>query len=359
MPMNGNGIEFLLAETAKNSVQFLAAQESRRRYRQTHDTEISVLKCMDGRLNGSVYTGTPLGILQPFRNLGGRFHLGWPHFRDVIHERKNYADRSRRDSLVLATYHFARGSKHRGCAGFNCNAEAAQNFSLGLKLEFDEVFGDSVTPDGKRLHTIQVGMETDWESLILHGENGECIDLADFAGQKQFKQDDVVRSLLVKLYPKILDASPSVIRDLTPLVKNNIWHSAKMRAEDRDLRDLGHREWVLAIGQGFDGLHLPNTALIVGPWEDLTNPIAKAAGLIVNNLREGMLGDGKVVLWTSGVHNGPGERQRSARLKSLYLKKTALDIIGEDFKELAPRLQVLVTTTDLDTRQLTVIEPPQ
>ncbi|NWF73057.1 MAG: hypothetical protein HXY51_08495, partial [Nitrospirae bacterium] len=44
------------------------------------------LKCMDGRLNLSVATNTPPGIIEPIRNLGGRFDLGWPHFGEVITE---------------------------------------------------------------------------------------------------------------------------------------------------------------------------------------------------------------------------------------------------------------------------------
>lgn len=43
----------------------------RRNYRHLHRTQIGCLKCMDGRLNLPVITNTPLGIIQPFRNLGG------------------------------------------------------------------------------------------------------------------------------------------------------------------------------------------------------------------------------------------------------------------------------------------------
>lgn len=32
----------------------------------------------------SVDTHTPLGIIQPFRNLGGMFDLGWPHLGEVL-----------------------------------------------------------------------------------------------------------------------------------------------------------------------------------------------------------------------------------------------------------------------------------
>ncbi len=38
---------------------------------------------MDGRLNGSLFTGTALGIIQPCRNVGGKFNLGWTGFKDL------------------------------------------------------------------------------------------------------------------------------------------------------------------------------------------------------------------------------------------------------------------------------------
>mgnify|MGYP000152855404 CR=1 FL=1 len=31
-----------------------------------------------------VATNTPVGILMPFRNLGGMFDLGWPHLGEVL-----------------------------------------------------------------------------------------------------------------------------------------------------------------------------------------------------------------------------------------------------------------------------------
>jgi hypothetical protein len=39
---------------------------------------------MDGRLNLPVMTQTAVGIIQPFRNLGGKFDLGWPFFQATL-----------------------------------------------------------------------------------------------------------------------------------------------------------------------------------------------------------------------------------------------------------------------------------
>ena len=57
---------------------------ARERYLAEHPTAIAVLKCMDGRINIPVATNTPVGILMPFRNLGGMFDLGWPHLGEVL-----------------------------------------------------------------------------------------------------------------------------------------------------------------------------------------------------------------------------------------------------------------------------------
>ena len=51
----------------------LARESSRKRYLARFPTAIAVMKCMDGRINLPVSTGTPPGIIQPFRNLGGFF----------------------------------------------------------------------------------------------------------------------------------------------------------------------------------------------------------------------------------------------------------------------------------------------
>ena len=59
-------------------------------HRQAHPTEIAAFKCMDGRLDLARITMTPPGIIQPFRNVGGRFDLGWPFLSGVIDEWVDY-----------------------------------------------------------------------------------------------------------------------------------------------------------------------------------------------------------------------------------------------------------------------------
>jgi hypothetical protein len=68
-------IDWLFERARDYSTRFCSPENwlARERYLARHPTAIAVLKCMDGRINIPVATNTPLGIIQPFRNLGGMF----------------------------------------------------------------------------------------------------------------------------------------------------------------------------------------------------------------------------------------------------------------------------------------------
>lgn len=349
-----NGIEYLLEVNEKNSADFVKQQAARIIYRRMYGTEFAALKCMDGRLLFPDLTQTPLGIIQPYRNLGGIFHLGWPFFQQAIEGWKKYADSKDRDSVVFVTYHFSRGDKHRGCKGHGYDTDKARNSSLNLKKEFDFVYGPAQAQSRNKLFAVLVGIETDWESLILHGENGQTLDLAEVSDSF----DENVSNLLIALYPNIYAVAPNVIRDFVPLIKGNILHTQEIKSSNRPVQEADHREWIVAVGRGFDWLHEPNKALIVGPWQDnLSDPIRTAVSLVKHNKEEGLLNNEKIVLLTSGIYRETeGEEPRLAELKSRYLKDIAMGVIEKDFKELLPELEILMTTVDLNTRKINVIK---
>ena len=101
--IEGDIVKFILDRNAAQSEAFTdpSAQLKRRLYRAQHPTEILVLKCMDGRLNLSLYTETPPGILQPFRNIGGKFDYGWPFFQELIRDGVNFSVAKGRECLVI------------------------------------------------------------------------------------------------------------------------------------------------------------------------------------------------------------------------------------------------------------------
>src|SRR3989338_5682408 len=134
------GLEYLLALNKCHSTLFVNSARERKHYRAIHKTEIGALKCMDGRIHLPTMTKSPLGIIQPWRNLGGRFDLGWPNFQSSIANWVSYAVDHGRDCLLLVTYHFSRGDTHRGCRGFNYDKVLAQHETAQLVDQFDHVY---------------------------------------------------------------------------------------------------------------------------------------------------------------------------------------------------------------------------
>ncbi len=340
-----NRINYLVELNSRNSAEYLDLSLDRSLYRSQHPTEIAALKCMDGRLHLPVITQTPLGVIQPFRNLGGRFDLGWPFFQSTLNEWVSYAIGRGRPCLVFATYHFARGEKHRGCRGFNYDTDAAITETEKLKTQIETVFrGNAVT-------SIVCGIETDLDALILHGENGESVDLAEMKDTSSA----ALQSMIKRLYPKMPE---QVQKDLLPLLEGNAKHIAEVRASQRPNSEVEHREWVLGIGRGFDWLHVINTAFIVGPYApDLTGPIKTAATLLLDNVRSGRVNstDGLVLLTSAAYRKPVGPDRQLAIHKAKFLTNFAHDVIKTHTPELLENLEVLTGVVDMNTRKLEIV----
>ncbi|MDD3528408.1 MAG: hypothetical protein PHS77_00895 [Gallionellaceae bacterium] len=83
-----------------------------------------------------------------------------------------------------------------------------------------------------------------------------------------------------------------------------------MRATPRAL-DIEHREWMICVGRGCDWLHMPNLALIIGPYSpDLADPIRKAAGIIESNMCNGRIPDDGFLLLASSPYDEIGVDRR-------------------------------------------------
>ncbi len=345
-------LEYLLDLNADHSKEFINSQGTRRIYRQNHKTEMAVMKCMDGRVHIPVYTNTPLGIIQPWRNIGGKFDLGWPHYKETIQDWTDYCVSKGRKSLVFTTYHYAKGFDgesaevitDRGCAGFEYDTEKAKAASLELKEQFvNDFMNDSI-------YVVQCGVETDFNTLILHGDNGQVLDLSDV----KFENDDEILTTLHEMYPSF---PADVIADMLPLVQNNIEHTAMIKKEGHKV-NIEHKEKVLAFGRGFDWLHEPNLALIIGPYDiDLVDPIAKAAGLLLKNIKEGRVSESEgLVLLASAIYMEEGSKQRLAERKARTLAKHAWGVIEKHVPEVAKYFTVVTATCDLTTRKLNILD---
>jgi hypothetical protein len=340
-------IDWLMDHARLHSVGFQSPEAflSRRRYVAQHPTAVVALSCMDGRINISVATGTPAGIIVPFRNLGGDFDLGWPHFGDVLSEYvRNMVGQGRR-TLALITYHYSKGDSNRGCAGFRYDTSAARSHAFEIKRQVGVVFGN----DHDTVYPLVCGFETDEDALVLHGTGGEGLDLST----RSSTLHDTVPALLARLYP---DMPHQVLQDLLPLVQGNISHIAGIRQSNRAL-DIEHHEWVIGIGRGFDWMHMPNLALIIGPYSpDLTVPVREASGIIEANMKSGRIPDDGFLLLIESPYHEIGDDRARAELKSRFLTTFAAGIIRAEFPYLREKMVVLSAVIAWQSRVMEVID---
>jgi hypothetical protein len=310
-----------LAELGAEHSRVFAGPEAyleRRRYQARHPTAILAFKCMDGRIHLPYITETPLGIIQPFRNLGGAFDIGWPHLGELVTNEVLRAVEAGRRVLILVTYHFSRGDRNRGCSGFDFDHEAARSSAFAFRRQLESVFGS----DHQTVYPLVVGVETDEDALILHGERGAAIELAAFTTDGPGAADLEDR-LTHALKTTFRDMPADIMRDVLPLVIGNLRHIGEVRRTERSL-DIQHREWILCIGRGFDFLHVPNTALIVGPYSpNIDEPIVKAARIIQSNMEAGRIPDDGLILLASSPYDEIGADYRRAVEKSKFLSRFA------------------------------------
>jgi hypothetical protein len=312
---------------------------ARERYLALHPTAIAVMKCMDGRINIPVATRTPPGIIQPFRNLGGMFDMGWPHLGEVLAQYVQRMVRNGRRVLILITYHFSRGDVQRGCSGFGCDTELAIAHTRQLRKQMEAIFGvahDTVYP-------LICGFETDEDALLLHGSDGCVIDLS-----KDISVDELGAELSLRFH----DMPFEMRSDLLPLLAGNLSHIRGLRLERRALT-VEHREWMICVGQGFDFLHTPNLALIIGPYSpNLADPIHKAAAIIERNMADGRIADDGFLLLASVPFDEIGVDRARAVMKSHFLSRFAAEVIGQEFPDLAGKMTCRTAVLDWNSRRL-------
>ena len=346
----GQRIDWLFDLARRHGETFRSPEAwlARQRYLAEHPTAIAVLKCMDGRINIPVATHTPAGILMPFRNLGGMFDLGWPHLGEVVAHHVERMVGDGRRILFLITYHWSRGNPRRGCAGFGYDTAAAIAHTQQIRRQMEHIFGRGHAT----VYPLVCGFETDEESLTLHGNDGASLDLSTLDTDDQPTLEPRLAALLPDL--------PAQMRaDLLPLLAGNLAHIADIRAQiarrERQL-DIEHREWTICIGRGFDFLHTPNQALIIGPYSpDLAEPVRKAAGIIKSNMQAGRIPADGFLLFASVPYDEIGVDRARAELKARFLSRFAADVIAEDFPELAACMTQRTAVLDWHARQLELL----
>ncbi|CAA6604896.1 conserved hypothetical protein [Rhodospirillaceae bacterium LM-1] len=332
-------------ETFRSPEAWLA----RERYLAKHPTAIAVLKCMDGRINIPVATNTPPGILMPFRNLGGMFDLGWPHLGEVLAHHVLRMVGSGRRVLFLITYHWSKADPLRGCAGFQFDKAAAMAHTQEIRLQVEHIFGQGHAT----VYPLVCGFETDEDALVLHGADGATLDLSTLSADEA----DALKPRLAALLP---DMPAQMRADLLPLLQGNLAHIAQVR-EQAELRErllnAEHREWTICLGRGFDFLHTPNQALIIGPYSpDLADPLRKAAAIIEGNMAAKRIPDDGFLLLSSAPYDEVGVDRARAELKSRFLSNYAANVIKSEFPALAGKMTKHTAVLDWRSRQLELID---
>jgi len=338
-----NKKKMLIELNKKHSEMFQNQRLERELYLANHPTNIIVFKCMDGRIHMPTVTKTPLGIMKPIRNIGGKFNLGWPLLNESFDQsiKKTIAKGNR--TLVLVTYHYSEGDEHRGCAGFNYDYEESKCFTENFRKQILRTYGENnnvVVP-------ILVGLETDKDALIFHGEGDAVIDVSTIDSGEEKN----LMTIFSKLYPSMPER---ILADLIPLVEGNIKCIAETKESGKSFKNLVHGEWILAIGKGFDWLHTPNMALIVGPYDpNIGEPIKKAAGIIKSNLDEGRVGGGMVLL-SSATYSDPEERNR-AKERALFMNNLSQEIIKDNYPEMVEKMHSMAVVLNVATMEMEIV----
>ncbi|MBF0399238.1 MAG: hypothetical protein HQL90_00570 [Magnetococcales bacterium] len=328
-------------ETFRSPEAWLA----RRHYLAKHPTAIVVLKCMDGRINIPFATNTPTGILMPFRNLGGIFDLGWPHMGEVLAHHVLRMTNSGRRVLILITYHWSKGDPERDCAGFHYNTESAIAHTYEIRRQVEYIFGG----DHRTVYPLVCGFETDEDALVIHGNNGTNLNLATVAAADAVTLEPQLTAILP-------DMPVQMRADLLPLLYGNLEHIAvvreQLRRQERQL-SVEHHEWMICLGRGFDFLHTPNLALIIGPYSpDLADPLRKAAAIIENNMKAGRIPDDGFLLLAAAPYDEIGVDRARAELKSRFLASFASKVLREEFSNLAAKMTKRAAVLDWNTRTI-------
>ncbi|MCX6752730.1 MAG: hypothetical protein NTW62_00030 [Candidatus Nomurabacteria bacterium] len=334
-------VDLFLNTNKCRSVLFLAEASIRKAYREMFPTEIASLECMDGRVDVTYITKTPIGIIQVYSEGGGQFDFGWFSFGWLIRRWVKYSLKKKRNKIILCSYHFSKGDKHRCCAWFKYDTEAAKKHQQYLVSQFKSAFKKN-----HEVYPIMIGVDTDTDGIIVHGIDGKILDLREFNSDK--------KELLIgikELFPQMTDC---VIKDFAQLLLGNIQHIKEVKELNRPIQSIDHQEQFLFLGRGFEWFNLLNKALEVGPYNpDLSKPIIVAAKVLLQNIQKGRIpAEEGILLVTSAVYGTDDNTEYHHGLaKARFLAKFAKEVIADNVKELLPYLheEPLVGVLNFDT----------
>ena len=338
-------IEEILDTNKRQSEKFVQTTNDRRAYRAQHPTEFLFTLCMDGRINIYALTGLMFGLFNLLRNIGGAYRIGWDLFQATLEQWEEWCYGMRRYATVITTYHWSAADRQAGCAGHGYD-------QLKSIIETQQLRDDISRCYGGRILAIMMGIETESEAIILHGERGLTIDMREYAHDAS---EEKLRILLTATLPNLPD---QVREDLIPILMGNARHVMELRSSPRHANQRLHCERVLAIGTGFDWLDKLNFALIIGPCDpDRRRAVEKAAGIIWSNWESGRVpGDKDGVLLISVACRNRGKMAAAAQ-RALETARNAVEIL-DSIPHMRGLLHPLVGVTDMEKREFRVLDFP-
>ena len=263
-------------------------------------------------------TKTPIGLVKPFRAIGGKFSIWWPAFLGRMHAWVNDAMRHGSHNFIFVTYHFSASDTHLGCAGWKYDTAAARAHAQQLAQDLSFVFGEQLT-------AIVAGVETDRDMLVLHGTQ-------DITGEQLIgKSSEEVDVTLAQAFPSM---HPEVRADLIPFLLGNARRVEELTKTPHTPEAMEHNERIIAVGKGFDWLAEKNLALIINDADpNLAESIRVAANIIQKNLQSAPTGD-DATLFTNIIYHQPGVDQRQAIARSKGLLAFAKKTLAESHPDL-------------------------
>jgi len=312
--------------------------------------------CMDSRVDVPKVTKVPIGVGKHFRNLGARFNLEWEKFDEAVFRcYMHHLKEEGKGSMAMLNYHKSKGSKMRGCKGFNFDEKAAFEAMHVLLEQFKRVYGDNT----ESMIPLICCLETDEDALSFHGDKGEILDMAaielgTFCSEEELKRH--LQSEFRRIYPK---KPGGALADLCFMAQKNLEHIDEVRRTHRPIADLDHKERVVVVGRGADSIYEPNLALIVGMYSDEPEEaIREAIGVVQENLNKGRINkeDGFVFMATAAYGNENGLTFARARERALGYRKLGLKIIQDHYSDMLEYMHPLTTVTSLDNRMFKIIE---
>lgn len=186
--------------------------------------------CMDGR----TYVPELVRMVVDFySSLGGILDHGRPEFRESFERQLEMCCQKGKQLRFVSTYHYSRGVRELGCAGHRF--EKADGFRTANRQarQAKDRYGTAVS-------AFVMGVETDRDALILHGDTGQVVDLGDL---EQSERSDLNR-VLGELYPDRVQEA-LVLADV---VEGNVQHRVMTVSTTKSARKTDHQEKRILLG---------------------------------------------------------------------------------------------------------------